>query len=220
MTVLRRTNSQRSIASQNSTRSSYSHSHRTPRKKTSSRPSSLLVSPPPSPRPAYRSKSTDEYCVGSSNTGSICNPLKATASTTIDTRRSTTAVTENDELTISFPVPTTSLEKLAKLKDRLIGAAGQNSLTKPESDDESTPLVSEMSTPSHSQSDSVFTHNFSPDGSSDLSPPSGRSIPQGGERSIDTDYYDTLSLVVHETTNGKALSRQNAEDWDNPETPV
>lgn len=208
---LRRTNSQRSIASQRSTKSTCSHK---PLKKTgsniSTRPSSLFVSPPPSPKPASRSKSTDDKYMGNNI------PLKTTLPSVPKKMRSISTL--SDEVVISVPVPTSSLEKLSKLKDRLIGTAPMGSAALGgESDDESTPLVSEMSTPSHSQSDSVFRHDCSAENSS--SPSSNRSLPRDGERSVDLDYSDTVSLVIRESCI-KPPSRQDGEDWDNPETPV
>uniref|UniRef100_V9IM22 Ankyrin repeat-rich membrane spanning protein n=2 Tax=Apis TaxID=7459 RepID=V9IM22_APICE len=88
-----------------------------------------------------------------------------------------------------------------------------------ESEDESTPLVSELSTPTHSQSDSVFRHDCSEENSSSIS--SNKSLPRDGERSIDiVDYSDTVSLMVRESSHVQFLSRQDVEEWDNPETPV
>lgn len=222
---LQRTNSQRSIASQRSTRSAGSHK---PLKRTgsniSTRPSSLFVSPPPSPKPALRSKSTDDRYMGNNV------PLKTTSSSSIPKIRRSTS-TSNDEVVISVPVPTapcSSLEKLSKLKDRLIGSGGGGSGGTPrspaptgESDDESTPLVSELSTPTHSQSDSVFRHDCSAENSS--SPSSNRSLPRDGERCYaNLDYSDTMSLMIRESKDARLTSRrQSADDnWDNLETPV
>ncbi|XP_014470021.1 PREDICTED: kinase D-interacting substrate of 220 kDa isoform X2 [Dinoponera quadriceps] len=217
---LQRTNSQRSIASQRSTRSACSHK---PLKRTcsnvSTRPSSLFVSPPPSPKPAFRSKSTDERCMGNNI------PLKSTSSSSAmasaKKKRPSSMTSSNDEVVISMP--TSSLEKLSKLKDRLIGGGMQSSSAPgAESDDESTPLVSELSTPTHSQSDSVFRHENSAENSS--SPSSNRSLPRDGERCIELDYSDTVGLVIRETSSGdvRPYHRQKLADdhWDNPETPV
>lgn len=210
---LQRTNSQRSIASQLSTRSACSFGRRDPRKgggnSVSSRPVSLFVSPPPSPRPAFRSKSTDENYVVNNV------PLKPSISTPLKKRRS--ASTLNDEVVSSVPIPNTSLEKLTKLKDRLMGTLPA-SPAPGESEDESTPLVSELSTPTHSQSDSVFRHDCSEENSSSVS--SNKSLPRDGERSLEVDCSDTVSLMVRELTHVRFLSRQDAEEWDNPETPV
>jgi len=205
---LHRTNSQRSITSQRSTRSVCSHKTlKRTGSNISTRPSSLFVSPPPSPKPAFRSKSTDEKYMGNNI------PLKTT-SVPIKTRCSTSIL--NDEVIITVPVPKSSLEKLTKLKDRLIGNAPTNSPAPTgESDDESTPLVSELSTPTHSQSDSVFRHDCSAENSS--SPSSSRSLPRDGERCMTVDYSDTVNLVIRESLNVRSLHRQN---WDNPETPV
>ncbi|XP_076173301.1 ankyrin repeat-rich membrane spanning isoform X4 [Ptiloglossa arizonensis] len=210
---LQRTNSQRSITSQLSTRSVCSFGRRDPKKgggnANTSRPSSLFVSPPPSPRPAFRSKSTDENYVANNI------PLKPTISSPTKKRRSTSTL--NEEIVISVSVPTSSLEKLTKLKDRLMGTLPASS-GPGESEDESTPLVSELSTPTHSQSDSVFKHDCSEENSSSIS--SNKSIPRDGERSVDVDYSDTVSLMVREPSHVRFLSRQDAKEWDNPETPV
>ncbi|XP_076230105.1 ankyrin repeat-rich membrane spanning isoform X1 [Nomia melanderi] len=210
---LQRTNSQRSIASQLSTRSTCSFGRKDSKKAgsnaASSRPASLFVSPPPSPRPAFRSKSTDENYVANNI------PLRPTISTPIKKRRSTSTL--NEEVVISVPVANSSLEKLSKLKDRLMGTL-PTSPAPGESEDESTPLVSELSTPTHSQSDSVFKHDYSEENSSSVS--SNKSLPRDGERSIDVDYPDTVSLMVRESSHVRFLSRQDAEEWDNPETPV
>ncbi|XP_011263943.1 kinase D-interacting substrate of 220 kDa B isoform X4 [Camponotus floridanus] len=208
---LQRTNSQRSIASQHSTKSAYSHK---PPKKTSSsisitRPSSLFVSPPPSPKPAFRSKSTDEKFMGNNI------PLKTTSSVPTKKRRSISTL--NDEIVIT--VSTSSIEKLSKFKDRLISTVPTESSSIPiESDDESTPLVSEMSTPTHSQSDSVFKHSAE----NSSSPSSNRSLPRDKEHCIDIDYSDTASLVIRESSNDpQSPPRQDTNvKWDNPETPV
>ncbi|XP_071870721.1 ankyrin repeat-rich membrane spanning isoform X1 [Bombus fervidus] len=211
---LQRTNSQRSITSQLSTRSACSFGRKELRKSggnsISSRPASLFVSPPPSPRPAFRSKSTDENYVANNI------PMKSAISTPMKKRCSTSTL--NDELILSVPVPNSSLEKLSKLKDRLMGTLPV-SPAPGESEDESTPLVSELSTPTHSQSDSVFKHDCSEENSSSIS--SNKSLPRDGERSIDVvDYSDTVSLMVREASQVRFLSRQDAEEWDNPETPV
>lgn len=214
---LQRTNSQRSIASQRSTKSACS---RQPLKKTnnnvSTRPSSLFVSPPPSPKPAFRSKSTDEKYMSNNI------PLKTTSSST-SLKKKRSISTSNDEVVISMQVPTSSLEKLSKLRDRLIGSGVQNSPAPGgESDDESTPLVSELSTPTHSQSDSVFRHDCSAENSS--SPSSNRSLPRDGERCcIELDYSDTVSLMIWESSGGaRPQSQQELADnqLDNTETPV
>lgn len=208
---LQRTNSQRSIASQYSTRSACSHK---PPKKTGSsisitRPSSLFISPPPSPKPAFRSKSTDERYMGNNI------PLKTTS---IPTKKRRSVSTLNDEIVITMP--TSSMEKLSKLKDRLIGTVSTESspITGIESDDESTPLVSELSTPTHSQSDSVFRHSAE----TSSSPSSNRSLPRDRERCVIIDYSDTASLVIRESSNDpQSPPRQDINaKWDNPETPV
>ncbi|XP_011701700.1 PREDICTED: kinase D-interacting substrate of 220 kDa [Wasmannia auropunctata] len=211
---LQRTNSQRSVTSQRSTRSASSHKNlKRSGSNISTRPSSLFISPPPSPKPAIRSKSTDERCMGNNNAS-----LKTASPSVMPAKRRSSSTF--DEVVIS--VPTSSLEKLSKLKDRLIGAAP--TLTRSpgapgggESDDESTPLVSELSTPTHSQSDSVFKHDCSAENSS---PSSNRSLPRDGERRVGVDYSDTVSLVIRESLNTQPPSRRDAKARDDTETPV
>lgn len=206
---LQRTNSQRSVTSQRSTRSACSH--KTLKRNSSNistKPSSLFVSPPSSPKPAIRSKSIDERCTGNNV------PLNTTSSSVSNKRRS--SATLNDEVVIS--VSTSSLEKLSKLKDRLIGTTSQLPVPVGESDDESTPLVSELSTPTHSHSDSVFRHDCSAENSS--SPSSNRSLPRDGERHTDLDYSDTVNLVIRESSNVQSPSRHSVKIWDDTETPV
>ncbi|XP_011877239.1 PREDICTED: kinase D-interacting substrate of 220 kDa isoform X3 [Vollenhovia emeryi] len=205
---LQRTNSQRSVASQRSTRSACSHrALKRSGSNISTRPSSLFVSPPASPKPAIRSKSTDERCMGNI-------ALKTTLSSVSTKRRS--SLTLNDEVVI--PMPTCNVEKISKLKDRLLGTTPRSPAPGGESDDESTPLVSELSTPTHSQSDSVFRHDCSAENSS--SPSSNRSLPRDGERRVDLNYSDTVSLVIRESSNAQSPSRHDAKIWDDTETPV
>ncbi|KYQ48723.1 hypothetical protein ALC60_12229 [Trachymyrmex zeteki] len=207
---LQRTNSQRSITSQRSTRSARSHKNlKRSGSNISTRPSSLFISPPSSPKPAIRSKSTDERCMGN-------NISQKTTPSSVSTKRRSSS-TFNDEVMIS--VPTSSLEKLSRLKDRLIGTAPMagSPAHGGESDDESTPLVSEMSTPTHSQSDSVFKHDCSAENSS---PSSNRSLPRDGERHVDLDYSDTVSLVIRESSSAQSHSRHNAKSRNDTETPV
>lgn len=219
---LQRTSSQRSISSQRSTKSACSHTQlKRSGSSLSTRPSSLFVSPPSSPKPALRSKSTDERYMGNNI------PMKATSlSSASGVKMKRSNSTSNDEVVISIPVPTSNLEKLSQLKDRLTGggggASGSSALAAGESDDESTPLVSELSSPTHSQSDSVFRHDCSAENSS--SPSSNRSLPRDGERSfVDLDYSDTIRLMIRESRDAtRSLPRQQPIDdsWDNPETPV
>ena len=206
---LQRTNSQRSITSQRSTRSTCSHKTlKRSGSNISTRPSSLFISPPSSPKPAIRSKSTDERYMGK-------NISQKTTPSSVSTKKRSSS-TFNNEVMIS--VPTSSLEKLSRLKDRLIGTAPTAGSSAPgESDDESTPLVSEMSTPTHSQSDSVFKHDCSAENSS--SPSSNRSLPRDGERRVDLDYSDTVSLVIRESSNAQSQSR-HAKTRNDTETPV
>lgn len=239
---IHRTSSQRSISSRCSIASSCSVNHyRSPAAaalhqksaaaKQAKRPSSLLVSSPPSsPRPASRSKSTDDYGSDTLATGS---------KRSLGPRRSTSSLSE--EITISIPVPNTTvtgLGKLTRLKERLLNKSplqqqqlqqGETAVVE-DSDGESTPLVSELSSPSHSNSDSVFKGASPEDETSDsLSPDSTtiKNLHRGGNHSsteVIEHYVDSVSLVVHESTSSsfgsRSLSRQNAQDWENPETPV
>ncbi|XP_058810678.1 kinase D-interacting substrate of 220 kDa B-like [Phymastichus coffea] len=253
---IHRTNSQRSISSRCSIVSSCStsqfrapaasaHLQRGNKQVTVLRPSSLLISPPSSP--ALRSKSDNHGTYGSQD-------LVTTASSkrSLKSRLSTSSLSE--ELTISIPVPVVSstsssgLSKLTKLKDRILSGSklnqqqqhhqGEAAITtttgvvEENSDGESTPLVSGMSSPSNdSTSDNVFKATSPEDESSDSVSPisaTNKSMRRGGDHSsVDTidHYVDAISLVVHESMNssngGRSLSRQNAQEWDNnPETPV
>lgn len=146
----------------------------------------------------------------------------ASSSVSIKKRPRSTSIS-NEEVVISIQVPTSNMEKLSKLKDRLIGGGVPGSpAAGGESDDESTPLVSELSTPTHSQSDSVFRHDCSAENSS--SPSSNRSLPRDSERyCVDLDYSDTASLVILESSNARPVSQQGSvgDNLDeNPETPV
>lgn len=141
-------------------------------------------------------------------------PLKTTSSVPTEKRRSISTL--NDEIVIT--VSSSSMEKLSKLKDRLIGITPTET-PDVESDDESTPLVSEISTPTHSQSDSVFRHSAE----NSSSPSSNKSLPRDRERCVDVDYSDTASLMIRESSNDGKQSppRQDTNvKWDNPETPV
>ncbi|XP_033219182.1 kinase D-interacting substrate of 220 kDa isoform X2 [Belonocnema kinseyi] len=204
---LQRTDSQRSIVSQLSIKSTCSYNRRNSSRSASSRPSSLLASPPASPRPAFRSKSIDDNYT-------VYDPQKFQKS-----RNSNPNIGQNLPL-ISMPVPVTTFGKFSKLKGRFAGSSNQNPQKGDESDDESTPLVSELSSPAHSNSDSVFRNDFSPDNSSDFSLSSGKSIPKGGEQSLEFKHSDSMNLILRENSGARLLSRQNAEDWENPETPV
>ncbi|XP_016843312.1 kinase D-interacting substrate of 220 kDa B isoform X3 [Nasonia vitripennis] len=239
---IHRTSSQRSISSRCSIASSCSVNHyRSPAAaalhqksaatKQSRRPSSLLVSPPASPRPASRSKSTDDY-------GS--DTLATSSKRSLGPRRSTSSLSE--EITISIPVPHTAaigLGKLGKLKERLLNKSPQQpqqlqqgeTAVVEDSDGESTPLVSELSSPSHSNSDSVFKAASPEDESSDSFSPIDsttiKNLHRGGNHSsteVLEHYVDSVGLVVHESASSsfgsRSLSRQNAQDWENPETPV
>lgn len=212
---LHRTDSQRSIVSQLSIKSTCSYNRRnSSRSASSSRPSSLLVSPPASPRPAFRSKSIDDNCTDYSD------PQKFQKA-----RNSNPNIGQNFPLIsvpvpVPVPLPVTAFGKFSKLKGRFAASSNPNPQKGDESDDESTPLVSELSSPAHSNSDSVFRNDFSPGNSSDFSVSSGKSIPKGGEQSLEIEHSDSMNLILRENSSARLLSRQNAEDWENPETPV
>ncbi|XP_012282604.1 kinase D-interacting substrate of 220 kDa isoform X3 [Orussus abietinus] len=210
---LHRSNSQRSLASQRSVKSVCSYGRRNSKKNSNvvGRPSSLLISPPASPRPATRSKSNEERRSGMDISS------KPVVSSSLSWSRSSL----DEELSIFIPVPiTTGLEKLGnKIKDRVLGTGSDGNAGKTDSDDESTPLVSEMSSPVHLQGETGIKRCFSPD-SSDFSPSSEKDLSHGGEQYFDIGTVDSVSLVVRETRNGRCLPRQNAEGWDDPETPV
>ncbi|XP_025602086.2 kinase D-interacting substrate of 220 kDa B isoform X3 [Athalia rosae] len=217
---LHRSSSQHSIISQWSTRSACSQSNLNHKQRTNrmrSRPTSLLISPPPSPRPAFRSKSADE----SSAADSI--PMKPIFSLSLNSHQENSKLNVEPTVSISAAssVSATSLEKLTKLKDKLMKTLPLSPVDGDDQgcDDESTPLVSELSTPTRSFSDST-QHGFSPAESSDASPASNKSLPHGGERSVTIDYPDTLDLVIRETSTKRFLSRQDAKDLDDPETSV
>lgn len=214
---MRRSDSQRSIISQISVKSNSSYSRQNRSKNiTCSRPSSLLISPPESPRPAFRSKSTDDnFNLGNNSQ----NYQKIHSTPNIDQE-------SPKSIFVPIPGPVTSLGKFNKIKDCFTGASIPNSQTGEESDDESTPLVSELSSPSHSNSDNVFRNDVSPCDSNDFSQSSGRSLSKGagggvgGGQSCDIEDFESMSLIVRDDSRTKLLSRQNAENWENPETPV
>ena len=206
---LHRNDSQLSIVSQLSNKSTCSYNRRNPSRTgsiISSRPSSLLISPPSSPRPAFRSKSTDDNCIVGNNFPK-------------NSRNSTSCINQDTTISIHIPVPTSSFGKLSKIKDHFTGSLHPNPPTREESDDESTPLVSELSSPAHSNSDSVFRTDFSP-GDSDFSFSSGKSNQKGGEQSLEIEHSDSMNLITRENSTVRLLFRQNAEDWESPETPV
>lgn len=198
-----------SITSQQSIRSTLSTSNQNLKKKTNNnynnRPRSLLVaSPPSSPKPPYRSKSTDE-----------------TLQTTVkfinnNNNYPTVESSVNNEIIIDVPAITTQLnyDKYDRIKDCLLSnkSTTNQAGTSADTDDESTPLVSELSTPSHA---------FSPDYQNRQLSLSLHSLNQRSyERPVNDDYCDAVSLIIHETSDTRLLERQNAEDWDSPETSV
>ncbi|KAL7300780.1 hypothetical protein TKK_0006756 [Trichogramma kaykai] len=237
MPQMHRASSQRSLSSHCSVVSSCStnNHYRTPptsaglHHKQQLRPGSLMVSPPTSPKPASRSKSTDNYA----------EALRR------GNRRSTTSLSEELGITIPVPPVTSGLPaKLSRLKDKLLshGKSGQqqtgsNDATLSTSEDsggESTPLVSELSSPTCSSDTTSSMRSPGPtDNSSDSISPTTAGCSNGGHMSRDLTSslehcvldMGALGLMVHESTassanGGRSLARQNAEDWENPETPV
>ncbi|XP_051176452.1 kinase D-interacting substrate of 220 kDa isoform X4 [Leptopilina boulardi] len=226
--IMRCSDSQRSIISQISVKSNSSYGRLQNCSKNNSvnniicsRPSSLLISPPASPRPAFRSKSTDDNCYN----------INDQISQNYQKINSTPNIIDQQESpkTISIPIPTSSLGKFSKIKDCFIGSSSSSSsiaanrqIGDESDDDESTPLVSELSSPSHSNSDNVFRNDVSPCDSNDFSQSSGRSLSKsgGGGQSCDIEDLESMSLMARDNSRTKLLSRQKAENWDNPETPV
>lgn len=262
--TIHRSSSQRSISSRCSIISSCSvNNYKTPptsllhqkssKQVTVRRPSSLLISPPSSPRSTSRSKSTDDY----NNYGSV--DVLTSSKRSPKPRRSTTSLSE--EITISIPVPVTTTSsssgrsKLSRLKDRILsggksqqqqqlqqqqqqqhGESAPTSLpvsptnvTEEGEDGESTPLVSELSSPSLSNSDSVFKGVTSPEeGSCDSLSPDPTIIKSqhpGTSTELHESFIGSIGFLVRESTSsssngGRGLARQNAQEWENPETPV
>ncbi|CAB0040958.1 unnamed protein product [Trichogramma brassicae] len=237
MPQMHRASSQRSLSSHCSVVSSCStnNHYRTPptsaglHHKQQLRPGSLMVSPPTSPKPASRSKSTDNYA----------EALRR------GNRHSTTSLSEELGITIPVPPVTSGLPaKLSRLKDKLLshGKSGQqqtgsNDATLSTSEDsggESTPLVSELSSPTCSSDTTSSMRSPGPtDNSSDSISPTTAGCSSGGHMSrnltssLEHCVLDmgALGLMVHESTassanGGRSLARQNAQDWENPETPV
>ncbi|XP_043467712.1 kinase D-interacting substrate of 220 kDa isoform X5 [Leptopilina heterotoma] len=224
---MRRSDSQRSIISQISIKSNSSYGRHQQKSSKNiniicSRPSSLLISPPASPRPAFRSKSNDDNYFNIGHNSSQ-NYQKINSTPNID---------QESPKTIFVPVPdhhsitSSSLGKFNKIKDCFIGSPNSNTIqTGEESDDESTPLVSELSSPSHSNSDNVFRIDVSPCDSNDFSQSSltksgGGGGGGNGGQSCDIEDIESMSLIVRDNSRTKLLSRQKAENWENPETPV
>lgn len=189
-----------SITSQQSTRSSRQNLKKKTNNNFNNRPRSLLISSPPSsPKPPNCSKSTDD-----------------TLQTAVNCPNTNVESSINNEIIINIPVTTTKLnnDKFDRMKDCLMNDKSTSNQvgTSADSDDESTPLVSELSTPSHA---------FSPDFQDRQSSLSLHSLNQRSyERSVNDDYCDAVSLIIHESSDTRLLERQNAEDWDSPETSV
>lgn len=210
---IHRSSSQRSIASRCSIKSSCSQKHGVVK-----RPTSLLISAPSSPK-ATRNNQEDQSKRRSS-------------------RKSIQSLTEELQIVVPVPnVPTTKTGKLNKLKEKLLSGNKSQQLqelggkeavhtTEPQqqdSDGESTPLVSELSSPSNSMSDNAVSQLLTSPEGGDFSPSNKQHPNAGGELAIDIDFGDSISLMVKESSKDTrllALSRQDAQDWENPETPV
>lgn len=215
---LQRTYSVKNITSQNVNKASKNHRQR---------PSSLLVDQSASSSSrniCVRSKSVDDNSNKSKNSVLTCVKMKF--------------VNSGDTLT-----PTSSLEKLSKLKEKLLNAS-TDSRELPnsnlDSDDESTPLVSDISTPSISLghgSPSKHFHNgaFSPQSNSNsnksqLSPaspvessPSQQFSSPEAEHKNDTNLTDSTDFSpvspiqdlvrVHSTGGGNAMSINDSSSY-------
>ncbi|XP_011303261.1 kinase D-interacting substrate of 220 kDa isoform X2 [Fopius arisanus] len=189
---LHRTNSQRSVTSQISL--DPEASDRKTRGK--SRPNSILISPPSSPRSSPRPRPSDDHpsvkitkntiCSNSSNSLRSLRPSMSRIDESVD----------RIEINVTVPSPESPLDELENI---VIDDSNQND----QSDDESTPLVSQVSSPVCVQITSSGSNRNGDNG-----------------QSLVNDCSDeAVSLVIRETLDGK-LSRQNAEGWDSPETPV
>ncbi|XP_069672913.1 kinase D-interacting substrate of 220 kDa B isoform X3 [Periplaneta americana] len=243
--ILQRTGSSRSITSSQSIGSGSA----VPKSKQRQRPSSLLVlgdefsadhtTPPTSPKHhvAFRSRSADD---GRNNpksqpTGStsLLTSLTSSLRAKISNGSLAEGVTGNSSVSPSFLVtPTSSLEKLNRLKDRIMrtvaAPAGNNSSASAmasveteqnvdiDSDDESTPLVSEISTPAANSSMNTLASEFlnrgfavvggysSHSGSSEDSPSSVKTTPVSPPKMIEQQQQeqDVKEPQVHEADNG------------------
>jgi hypothetical protein len=244
---IHRTNSQRSINSHCSVLSKLSasyykippidtvHQENSEEQLLTRRSSSLLISPSSSLQLTTRSKSINDYGV---DDFLLVDSSKCSSCI----RHSSSS--DGQDFVISIPVPDTSasstdsssggLNKFTKLKEKLFNVSrstyqevpiesietGQNI------DGESTPLVSKLSRPSHSTANKVFkTINPNIDNSLFLASTTTSSLKANELANLKRlDYYTVpLDSVLQESNSSSgshSLSRQNAQDWENPETPV
>ena len=185
--LLQRTGSSRSISSSHSMGSSNVMALN--KSKQRQRPSSLLVlgddlsmdhiSPPSSPKHhvAFRSHSADDGQTTNKPTSGSTSLLTSLTSSLRVKKSNGEIVASNPSVSPSILVtPTSSLEKLNRLKDRILrtvtapstnnssntnaNGAGSDTNIDMDSDDESTPLVSEISTPAASNTMNVVTSEF------------------------------------------------------------
>ncbi|XP_011499343.1 PREDICTED: kinase D-interacting substrate of 220 kDa isoform X2 [Ceratosolen solmsi marchali] len=244
---IHRSNSQRSINSRCSVISSFSSNHyKTPLTNTmyqrnsekqllTRRPSSLVISPPSSPRCSSKSKFSTEYAVSDLM---LVNSSKHSNST----QRSNSS---GQEFVISISVPNIStpstcfnssgFSKLTRLKEKLLNTSKSHykeaSIESVKIDrvtnDESTPLVSELSRSMNSTVDNIFKcTKLNIENSESLSFDSlaKNSFENAEHANLDElNYYPLQKNLVLESNSPSGnhpLSRQNAQDWENPETPV
>ncbi|PSN34444.1 hypothetical protein C0J52_21643 [Blattella germanica] len=240
--LLQRTGSSRSISSSHSIGSASVPS--IAKSKQRQRPSSLLVlgdeismdhmSPPSSPKHhvAFRSHSADDGRNVPKPPQSGSTSLLTSLTSSLRNKKSNSSLSDggNNNSTVSpsfLMTPTSSLEKLNRLKDRIIrtvtAPSGSNSSigggaavasdanVDMDSDDESTPLVSEISTPAANNSMNALTSEFlnrgfavvgysSHSGSSEDSPSSVKTTPVSPpQASLDHDAKEQRSV---ESENG------------------
>ncbi|XP_015122947.1 kinase D-interacting substrate of 220 kDa B isoform X2 [Diachasma alloeum] len=219
---LQRTNSQRSVASQQSIESDAPGRKDKPK----NRPRSILTSPPSSPRASRGPRPSDDNSSQKTITKSLIT--NSNSNTSLSGRSARPSMSRIDEkidsieINVTLPSPENpqDSDELSNIVINDLNA--QND----ESDDESTPLVSQVSSPIN-----VHSFNSKPQtgGNADLSRHQISCSALGVKRAPHTgdncDNFinncsdDSVSLVIRETLDGR-LSRQDAEDWDSPETPV
>ena len=213
---IHRSSSQRSITSRCSIMSTCSANQKPQTKyKKSSRPQSLLISPPPSPGAVRLSKSIDNNFEVQSG--------RRRSSTSKPSRFSSSI---GEEISILVPVHAKNSSKIGRFKEKLMSGKSQKTEQQTnigdESDSESTPLVSELSTPTHSNSDNCLDQTPSSPENNSFSPSTNASKLHhyGGEHVVEMDSIDSFGLISQESSSGRSLSRQDAQEWENSETPV
>lgn len=184
--LLQRTGSTRSISSSQS----IGYSSALPKNKQHQRPSSLLVlgddlnmehiTPPASPKhAASRSRSADDGRNNSKPASVASTSIITSLTSSLRARMSNGSLTEgaigNTTVSPAFLItPASSLEKLNRLKDRIMrtvtapggnissgsGVVSTEGHVDIDSDDESTPLVSEISTPAASSGLNALASEF------------------------------------------------------------